>query len=204
MDRSSWTRCTGIIGAEVVSGASVDVLDDETLAYLHEAWVDWKVLFFRDQHIPVEQQIAFGRQFGELEVHPFLPDGGQHPELVVLDTESDGPSRADVGTPTSPSAAAPPMGSILRGRIIPPVGGDTLWADMEQAYQQLDDPTKDRIEHLTATHTLRKTFGRRLSPEELERTTHRVPRPAPPRRARSPGHRTTLAVRQRPLRRADR
>ena len=64
---------------------------------------------------------------------------------------------------------APPTGSILRGRIIPSVGGDTLWADMEQAYEQLDDATKERIEDLTATHTLRIDFGRRLSPEELER-----------------------------------
>ena len=158
---------TGTIGAEIVTGATIGPLDDETVIHLHQAWVDWKVLFFRDQHVSVEDHIAFGRQFGELEVHPFLPNNG-HPEIVVLDTANDGPSRAERWHTDVTFREAPPTGSVLRGRIIPPVGGDTLWADMEQAYEQLDDTTKERIEHLTATHTLRTSFGRRLSPEELE------------------------------------
>jgi taurine dioxygenase len=158
---------TGTIGAEIVTGATIGPLDDETVIHLHQAWVDWKVLFFRDQHVSVEDHIAFGRLFGELEVHPFLPNNG-HPEIVVLDTANDGPSRAERWHTDVTFREAPPTGSILRGRIIPPVGGDTLWADMEQAYEQLDDNTKERIEHLTATHTLRISFGRRLSPDELE------------------------------------
>lgn len=158
---------TGTIGAEVVTGAGIGPLDDETFAHLHQAWMDWKVLFFRDQPVSVEEHIAFGRQFGELEVHPFLPNDG-HPEIVVLDTANDGPSRAERWHTDVTFREAPPTGSILRGRIIPRVGGDTLWADMEAAYERLDDDTKHRIEHLTATHTLRKTFGKRLSPEALE------------------------------------
>lgn len=159
---------TGTIGAEVVAGAGIGPLDDETFAHLHQAWVDWKVLFFRDQHVPTEDHIAFGRQFGELEVHPFLPSDG-NPEIVVLDTDGEGSSRAERWHTDVSFREAPPTGSILRGRIIPPVGGDTLWADMERAYEQLDDATKERIEHLTATHTLRTTFGRKLPPEELDR-----------------------------------
>ncbi len=158
---------TGTIGAEVVAGAGIATLDDETFAHLHEAWMDWKVLFFRDQPVDVDDQIAFGRRFGELEIHPFLPNDG-HPEIVVLDTASDGPSRAERWHTDVTFRAAPPAGSILRGRIIPSVGGDTLWADMEAAYDGLDDSTKERIEHLTATHTMRITFGKRLSPEALE------------------------------------
>ena len=158
---------TGTIGAEVVTGASIGPLDAETVAHLHQACVDWKVLFFRDQHVSAEEHIAFGRQFGELEIHPFLPDDG-HPEIVVLDSEGDGPSRAERWHTDVSLSETPPTGSILRGRIIPPVGGDRLWADMEQAYEQLDDDTKERIEHLTATHTLRTNFGRRLPPDELE------------------------------------
>ena len=161
-----------------------------------QAWVDWKVLFFRDQHVSVEDHIAFGRQFGELEIHPFLPNDG-HPEIVVLDTASDGPSRAERWHTDVTFREAPPTGSILRGRIIPPVGGDTLWADMEAAYERLDDATKERIEHLTATHTLRINFGKRLSPEALEQKLVEYPDQHHPVVRVHPGHRPPLAVRQR-------
>lgn len=157
---------TAGVGAEV-EGITIGPLDDEILGHLTEAWLDWKVLFFRDQDVSTEDHIAFGRLFGDLEVHPFLPNDG-NPEIVVLDSEAAGPSRADKWHTDVSFRERPPMGSILRGRIIPPVGGDTLWVDMEQAYDSLDDETKDRIEHLTATHSLRKGFGRRLSEEELE------------------------------------
>jgi taurine dioxygenase len=165
---------TGTIGAEVTAGAGIGSLDDETIVHLHQAWLDWKVLFFRDQEVSADEHIAFGQQFGELEVHPFLPNDG-HPEIVVLDTAAGGPSRAERWHTDVSFREAPPTGSVLRGRIIPSVGGDTLWADMEQAYEQLDDETKDQIEHLTATHTLRINFGRRLPPEELEQKLAQFP-----------------------------
>lgn len=157
---------TGHLGAEV-EGLKIGLLDEETRQALWEAFLDWKVLFFRDQPVDVEDHIAFGHQFGELEIHPFLPNNG-HPEIVVLDSESDGPSRADKWHTDVSFRARPPLGSILGGRIIPSVGGDTLWADMEAAYEALDQATKTTIEHLTATHSLRPNFGRRLSGDELE------------------------------------
>lgn len=164
---------TGTIGAEV-DGVRIGGLDGAQLADLTEAWLDWKVLFFREQDVTTEEHIEFGRQFGDLEVHPFLPNDGR-PEIVVLDTEGDGPARADKWHVDVSFRACPPMGSILRGRIVPAVGGDTLWADMERAYELLDDSTKERIEHLTATHTLRRSFGKRLTADELERKLEEYP-----------------------------
>ena len=191
---------TGTIGAEVVAGAGIGTLDDETFAHLHAAWLDWKVLFFRDQPVSVKDHIAFGRQFGELEIHPFLPNDG-HPEIVVLDTANDGPSRAERWHTDVTFRVAPPTGSILRGRIIPPVGGDTLWADMEAAYERLDDATKERIEHLTATHTLRTNFGKRLSPEALEQKLVEYPDQHHPVVRIHPVTGPPVAVRQRVVRR---
>lgn len=157
---------TGYIGAEV-HGIRIGPLDDESRGALWAAFLDWKVLFFRDQHVSVDDHIAFGRQFGDLEIHPFLPSDG-HPEIVVLDTEGDAPSRADKWHTDVSFRACPPLGSILAGRIIPDVGGDTLWSDMEAAYDSLDPTTRHQIDHLTATHSLRPNFGRRLSGDELE------------------------------------
>lgn len=159
---------TGFIGAEVTAGAHIGKLDAETLNHLRQAWVDWKVLFFRDQHdVTTDAHIEFGRQFGELEIHPFLPNNG-HPEIVVLDTAGTAPARAEAWHTDVSFRECPPDGSVLRGCILPDVGGDTLWADMEQAYELLDDKTRELIEDKTATHSIRNTFGKRLTPEELE------------------------------------
>lgn len=157
---------TGYFGAEV-TGVTIGPLDDEVRGHLHDAWMDWKVLFFRDQDVSVEDHIAFGRSFGDPEIHPFLPNDG-HPEIVVLDTAGTGPSRAERWHTDVSFRDCPPMGSILRGRIVPRAGGDTLWVDATRAYEALDDAVKERVETLTATHTLRKTFGRRLSADELD------------------------------------
>ncbi|MEZ5218886.1 MAG: TauD/TfdA family dioxygenase [Ilumatobacteraceae bacterium] len=164
---------TGVLGAEV-SGVSVGPLDPELLGHLNEAWTDWKVLFFRDQSAGPEEHLEFARQFGELEVHPFLPHG-DHEELVVLDSHGPGPSNAERWHTDVTFRAAPPDGSVLRACIVPEFGGDTLWSDMEDAYECLDDDTKAQIEHLTATHSMRHRFGRRLSSEELERKLEEFP-----------------------------
>lgn len=157
----------GFLGAEVVSGAHIGTLDPEVFAHLHQAWLDWKVLFFRNQHeVTTPDHIAFTRQFGGLEIHPFLPDNG-YPEIVVLDTAGEAPARAEIWHTDVSFRECPPDGSVLRGCIIPPYGGDTVWADMERAYELLDDATKELIENRTATHSLRRTFGRRLSETEL-------------------------------------
>ena len=55
------------------------------MATLRKAWLDHKVLVLRDQHISQEEHIAFGRMFGDLEVHPFTENDDGHPEIVVLE-----------------------------------------------------------------------------------------------------------------------
>lgn len=155
------------MGAEVV-GVDMAVVDEQQAAEIHQAWMDWKVLFFRDQDITVEQHIAFGRKFGELEIHPFLPNNG-HAEIVVLDSQGSAPYQANAWHTDVTFREKPPMGSILRGSVIPAVGGDTCWIDMERRYDALDDELKSLLEGRTATHTLSKTFGRSMDPEEQER-----------------------------------
>ncbi len=165
--RFSVEPLTPRFGAEV-SGVAMNRLDDDLVALLRQAWLDWKVLFFRDQPISVEEHIAFGRAFGALEIHPFLPDNG-HREIVVLDSAGDAPYKANSWHTDVTFRPCPPLGSVLRGRIIPAVGGDTCWADMERAYDRLDDALKVRIDGLTATHTLRQSFGPLMSQADRER-----------------------------------
>jgi taurine dioxygenase len=110
------------------------------------------VLFFRDQPITTEQHLAFARRFGELEVHPFIPGNTEHPEIVHLTHDRDRPGRENTWHSDVTWRERPSLGSILRAVEIPPVGGDTLFADMYAAYEGLSDEVKARIDGRSAVH----------------------------------------------------
>ncbi|RMH78217.1 MAG: taurine dioxygenase [Actinomyces sp.] len=158
---------TGALGAEV-HGVQLADVDEATFDELRKAFLDHKVLVFRDQELSVEEHIAFGRRWGELEVHPFAPDNG-HREIVKIHSTAERPYAAAKWHSDVTWRLEPSLGSILRGRIIPPVGGDTCFANAEAAYESLSDAWKERIEGLVAVHDFTHVFGGRLSPEELAR-----------------------------------
>jgi taurine dioxygenase len=154
------------IGAEIGGLRMSGALPDEQIAEVRQALLDWKVVFFRDQDVSVEDHVAFGRRFGELEIHPFTPNLPDHPEVVVIHhgpKSKQGQNRwhSDVTWRQKPS-----LGSILRARIVPRIGGDTLFADMVAAYEGLDDALKAQIDGLTAVHSFSRVFGARLSEDE--------------------------------------
>ena len=182
---------TGALGAEVrgpegrVDGGLGDRLDgrldlasvdDETFAEIHRAFLDHKVLFFRNQPVTIEEHIAFGRRFGDLEVHPFITNDATHPEVVILESTPDKPNAAEAWHSDVSFRAQPSLGSLLRGRIVPDVGGDTVWANMELAYEGLKDDVKEQIEGKVAVHSMEKVFGRSMSVEERAKALEEYPR----------------------------
>ena len=173
-DRFRVDPYTATIGAEV-HGVSLDRIDDEVVERLHQAWLDWKVLFFRDQHISSEAHVAFGRHFGELEVHPFIEDDGHHPELVVIDSTPEQPRASPRWHSDTTWREHPALGSILRTSVVPEVGGDTMWADMERAYDELDEALKARIEGRVAVHSFVFSFGGDMAPGELAEMLEKYP-----------------------------
>ena len=151
---------TATIGAEVAGVDLADDLGDDVIDEIRDALLEWKVLFFREQQrLDRARHVAFGRRFGDLEVHPITPKDQEQPEVFVI--PAGGKFRApdnwhsDVTWRPEPS-----LGSILRAIELPPLGGDTLWADMAKAYDLLDDETKERIDDLKATHDYASAFGR--------------------------------------------
>ena len=150
---------TASIGAEV-HGADLRSVDDDTFAELHDAWMQWKVLFFRDQHLSYGEHVAFGQRFGDLEIHPFLRNVPEQPEIIVFESTAEKPNAAEAWHTDVTFRECPPMGSALRGRVIPDVGGDTLWANMELAYERLPDKVKDAIAGRKAVHSYSKVFAR--------------------------------------------
>ena len=126
---------TATLGAEV-TGVDLADVDAATLEALKKAWLEHKVLVLRDQHVTREQHIAFGRQFGELEIHPFatgtLGDSG-HEEIVQITSTAERLVAANTWHSDVTWREVPSMGSILRGVVIPQVGGDTCFADTTAA-----------------------------------------------------------------------
>ena len=157
------------IGAVVAGVSMADAVDAELFQELNRALLEWKVLFFRDQHLTHAQHSGFAANWGALESHPFIrrtdaqPEGT--PEVVRFEK---GPKMAgfentwhsDVTWRINPS-----LGSILRAIELPEIGGDTLWADMGAAYDGLSDSMKERIDGLVAVHDWVNTFGRGMDPE---------------------------------------
>jgi taurine dioxygenase len=140
------------IGAEVRDLDLSAVLSDSVMREIEQALLEWKVLFFRDQNIDIEDQKRFARWFGELEVHPTSVPGAEHAELIRIAEDEKLRAHNDIWHSDVTFRQTPPLGSVLVGREIPPVGGDTMFADMYSAYEGLDDETKAKIDHATAIH----------------------------------------------------
>lgn len=169
------------IGAEI---GDIDLsypLDDATRDALQALLYQHKVLFFRDQDITQQQQIALGRHFGDLEIHP-LRALDDHPEILRIDS-SEARVRASVyerlnahwHSDTS-FRDAPAAASILRGVEVPDIGGDTVWADAISAYEGLPEEVKQRIATLKAFHSAVHGFGRyEYNAERLDEVARKHP-----------------------------
>jgi taurine dioxygenase len=155
-----------LIGAEIAGVDLRNPLTTEVKNELHRALLEWKVIFFRNQHITNEQHIAFGRNWGELEVHPFLPEGDSS-EIVRFTKGKTATSYENIWHNDVTFRQTPARASILRVIKTPPLGGDTIWADTAAAYDNLPDEVKERIDGLTAIHDFTHVFGHQLNEEQL-------------------------------------
>ena len=166
---------TPSIGAEISGFKMSGDLPEEQISEIRAALLQWKVIFFRDQDVEVAEHVAFGRRFGELEIHPFTPNREDFPEVIVIhhDEKSkigENQWHSDVTWRQEPS-----LGSILRARVIPPVGGDTLFADMISAYESLPEGLREEIEGATAVHSFEQNFGRRMTEEQRTKFREKFP-----------------------------
>ena len=110
------------------------------------------MLVLRDQHLTTEQHVRISRMFGDLEVHPMRPQG-EFPEILVLDNHKDNPVLStDVWHSDTTFRKNPTKYTILRCEIMPELGGDTLWANMEAAYEGLSEIFRGMIAGLRAVH----------------------------------------------------
>jgi taurine dioxygenase len=152
--------CT--IGAEL---SNVDLgiasRDPGLVAEIRALLLKHRVLFFRDQDISRAEHVAFARHFGELEDHPVAGSDPEHPGLVRIYKSPDAPNdRYENAWHTDATwREKPPFGCVLRCIECPPVGGDTMWANMVEAHARLSEDIKARIAGLRARHSIEASFG---------------------------------------------
>ena len=162
------------IGAEVSGADLCGDLDDDTFAEIERAFLSYKVLFFRNQPLTPQQHLAFARRFGDLEEHPFLPRGDSD-QVVRFEKDEKTVGIENMWHSDVSWRIEPALGSVLRAREVPPVGGDTLFADMVAAYECLPPKVKEALDGMTAMHDFAHNFGMAMSAEDRQKFSEQYP-----------------------------
>ena len=155
-------QLTCSIGAELIGVNLGDASRDAGLfAEIKALLLKHRVLFLRDQDFSRAEHVAFAERFGKLENHPVVGSHPDHPGLVqIYKSPEQPPDRYENAWHTDATwREAPPMGAVLRCVECPPVGGDTMWANMVLAYEKLPEQVKTQIASLRARHSIEASFG---------------------------------------------
>ena len=141
------------LGAEITGVDLTRPLDNATVRAVGEALAAHEVLVFPGQTISSDDLKRFGRCFGELTVHPFSTNAADSPELIVYDNkEGNPPAATDIWHSDETFRECPPMGTMLCAKIVPAIGGDTVFHSMTAAYESLSDRMQQFISGLEAVH----------------------------------------------------
>jgi len=144
---------SGALGAEI-SGIDLRDTSLENFKKINKLLLEHKVIFFRNQNITAEEQLALGKHFGPLEKHVYVKGREDYPEIVRIIKRPNEKNQwgenwhSDVSYNVKPTKAV-----ILRSIKIPPVGGDTMFANMELAWETLDENIKKEIKDKKAIHS---------------------------------------------------
>ena len=165
----------GALGAELSGVDLTKDLSSSVLSEIRKLLIKHEVIFFRDQDISHAQHKQIANYFGPLQIHPAYGTIQDFPEIQVLESTAEKPSKIEEWHTDMTFRKHPPMGSILRSKICPPQGGDTLWSSMTAAYDALSNPMKALLGNLTSEHDFSYGFKESLAePEGRERLSNAV------------------------------
>ena len=144
---------SGALGAEV-SGINLKDSSEKNFKIINNLLLEHKVIFFRNQKITPEEQLALAKHFGPLETHAYVKGRDKYPEIVRIIKDPNEKNQwgenwhSDVSYNIKPTKAV-----ILKSIKIPPVGGDTVFSNMELAWETLDKNIKKKIKNKKAIHS---------------------------------------------------
>jgi taurine dioxygenase len=132
-------------------------------ADLRAALLEHEVLFLRDQHATPQEFQAFARRFGPVEAHPAYDTVPGAPDVQILESTAERPSKIEVWHSDMTFRPQPPAITLLHGQTIPAYGGDTLWASASHAYESLSAPLRTMLDGLAAVHDFKHGFQESLA-----------------------------------------
>lgn len=148
---------SGSVGAEIHGVDLLTDTSDDLISAIRQIWLEYGVVFFRDQNLDPDQFQAFARRFGEIIEYPFVKGLPDHPLIIpVLKLPHERNNFGGVWHSDTAYLQAPPMATMLIGREIPPHGGDTLFASGYAAYEALSPGLKATLANLKAANSSAK------------------------------------------------
>ena len=154
---------SGALGAEVSGIDLTKDTDAATYKLIRDLLVEHEVLFFRGQDVTPAQQHALASSFGPLQSHPAYDTVENYPEITILESTAEKPSKIECWHSDMTFRAHPPLGTVLRSKVIPQKGGDTLWSSMTAAYDGLSAAMQSFLSDLDAVHDFSYGFSESLA-----------------------------------------
>tara|TARA_B110000196_G_scaffold312679_1_gene318273 strand:+ start:167 stop:1030 length:864 start_codon:yes stop_codon:yes gene_type:complete len=154
------TPLSRFVGAEVSGVEIARGLSDQQFLELRQAFVKHSVIFIRNQNITPDEHIEFAKRWGEISVNRFFQAVDSHP--VIAEVRKEAHQKLNIGSTWHTDHSydqVPAMGSILYARVVPTLGGDTLFSSMYAAYEHLSDGMKNTLLRMRAEHSSRHAFG---------------------------------------------
>lgn len=153
-------RVAGALGAELTGIDLSKPLGNDAFAAARGALLDHGVIFFRDQIMSPDEQVAFARRFGSISIHPYAASVEGHPQVMRVFKEKDDKVNFGGGWHSDMTfLEKPPLGSVLYAKEVPPQGGDTMFANQYLAYEALSPGMKRTLDGLRAVHSANAQYG---------------------------------------------
>ena len=174
MDRRNYRhfevrRIAGALGAELHGVDLAQELADDAVAEIRQAWLDHLVVFFRDQKITPAQQLAFARRLGEPIEYPQLKGLDAYPMITpVVKLENERSNFGGVWHSDTTYLQVPPMASMLHAIELPPVGGDTEFANQYLAYETLSPGLQAMLQGLVGVSSSMKAEASKTREDRLK------------------------------------
>ena len=152
-------------GAQIHGVDLTAELSAATVAEIRAAWLEHLVVSFADQELSLDRFEDIAQLFGAFGVDPYLKGLADHPHVAEVKRLADetAPIFAEAWHSDWSFLAEPPSGTLLLSRVIPPIGGNTLYANQHAAYDALAEPMKQRLDGLLGIHSARRGYSRQGS-----------------------------------------
>ena len=156
------SRLTGVLGARLDGVTLSPDMDPDDVAVLRSALVDYEVLVVLGQALSPEEQAGFSHLLGDYSPVPFVQPVPEHPEVIKVVKEANETEVFNFGGVWHSDFSfldAPPAFTVLHALDVPDVGGDTVWASMTAAHDQLPADMREQFEEVTCVHSASASYS---------------------------------------------